>query len=106
MTTPVIRRIFLLEYADRFNMNKAHNEKAEILKALGHPVRYCIVEGLLAGEQNVAKMVNCTGVPQPTVSQHLNILKAAGILEAHRIGNQMLYSVCSKEARKIVKALS
>lgn len=87
-------------------MNKAHKEKAEILKALGHPIRYCIVEGLLAGEQNVAKMVNCTGVPQPTVSQHLNILKAAGVLEGHRNGNQMLYSVCSKEAKKIVMALS
>jgi DNA-binding transcriptional ArsR family regulator len=87
-------------------MNQAHLKKAEILKALGHPVRYCIVEGLLAGEQNVAKMVDCTGVPQPTVSQHLNILKAAGILEGHREGNQMLYSVCSKEARKIIMALS
>jgi len=87
-------------------MNQGHIKKAEILKALGHPVRYCIVEGLLAGEQNVAKMVDCTGVPQPTVSQHLNILKAAGILEGHREGNQMLYSVCSKEARKIIMALS
>jgi ArsR family transcriptional regulator len=86
-------------------MNKEHTEKAEILKALGHPVRYCIVEGLLNGEQNVAKMVVCTGVPQPTVSQHLNILKAAGILEGHREGNQILYSVCSKDAKKIIKAL-
>ena len=87
-------------------MKTAHRRKAEILKALGHPVRYCIVEGLLSGEQNVAKMVECTGVPQPTVSQHLNILKAAGILKGHREGNQMLYSVCSEEARKIIKALA
>lgn len=87
-------------------MNKAHITKAEILKALGHPVRYCIVEGLFAGEQNVAKMVDCTGVPQPTVSQHLNILKAAGVLEGHRDGNQILYSVCNKDVRKIIMAMS
>jgi DNA-binding transcriptional ArsR family regulator len=86
-------------------MNKHHVEKAELLKALGHPVRYCIVEGLLGGEQNVAKMVDCTGVPQPTVSQHLNILKAAGIIIGHRDGNQMLYSVVSGQARKVIGAL-
>ena len=83
-------------------MNQNHKYKAEIFKALGHPVRYCIVEGLVSGEQNVAKMVDCTGVPQPTVSQHLNILKAAGIIVGHREGNQMLYSVCNDVARKLV----
>ena len=86
-------------------MNDGHRQKAEILKALGHPIRYCIVEGLLGGDQNVATMVHCTNVPQPTVSQHLNILKAAGILEAERVGNQMRYSVCCAEARRIVQAL-
>jgi DNA-binding transcriptional ArsR family regulator len=86
-------------------MNNAHKRKAELMKALGHPIRYCIVEGLLAGERNVATMVECAGVPQPTVSQHLNILKAAGILTCEREGNQILYSVSSDEAKKIVKAL-
>jgi ArsR family transcriptional regulator len=86
-------------------MNAAHRHKAGILKALGHPIRYCIVEGLLSGEQNVATMVDCLAVPQPTVSQHLNILKAAGIIEGERIGNQVRYSVCSLEARKVAVAL-
>ena len=86
-------------------MNDMHKKKAELLKALGHPIRFCIVEGLSLGEQNVAAMVECTKVPQPTVSQHLNILKAAGIIQGHREGNQMLYSVCSNEARKIVLSL-
>jgi ArsR family transcriptional regulator len=86
-------------------MNASHRKKAEILKALGHPIRFCIVEGLISGEQNVATMVNCTGVPQPTVSQHLNILKAAGIIEGVRDGNQINYSVVSKEAQLIVKTL-
>jgi DNA-binding transcriptional ArsR family regulator len=43
---------------------------------------------------------------QPTVSQHLNISKSAGILEGHRDGNQMFYSVCNKEAIKVIMALS
>ena len=86
-------------------MKPAHKQKAEILKALGHPIRYCIVEGLLSGERNVATLVNCMGVPQPTVSQHLHILKAAGILEGHRIGNEVHYSVCNPEVVKIISAL-
>jgi len=86
-------------------MNKIHKQKADLLKALGHPIRYCIVEGLVSGERNVAAMVDCTGVPQPTVSQHLNILKAAGILEGMRCGNQVHYSVVDPEAKKIVLAL-
>jgi ArsR family transcriptional regulator len=87
-------------------MNDAHKHKAEILKSLGHPIRFCIVEGLLGGEQNVATMVDCLGVPQPTVSQHLNILKAAGIIEGVRDGNQIHYSVICPEAKRIVLALA
>jgi ArsR family transcriptional regulator len=86
-------------------MNKQHQIKSEILKALGHPIRFCIVDGLMAGEKNVACMVDCLSVPQPTVSQHLNILKAAGIIEGKRDGNQILYTVCSAQARKIIEAL-
>jgi ArsR family transcriptional regulator len=97
--------ILIFEYGDNDAMNVAHKHKAEILKALGHPIRFCIVEGLVSGGQNVATMVECIGVPQPTVSQHLNILKAAGIIEGERVGNQVHYSVCSAEARKIVHAL-
>jgi ArsR family transcriptional regulator len=86
-------------------MKETHRQKAEILKALGHPIRYCIVEGLLSGEKNVAGLVDCLKVPQPTVSQHLHILKAAGILEGNRTGNQMHYSVLNPDVRKIINAL-
>jgi DNA-binding transcriptional ArsR family regulator len=86
-------------------MKSKHKKNAEILKALGHPIRFCIVEGLLTGGQNVATLVDCLGVPQPTVSQHLRILRAAGILEGRRMGNEMHYSVCNPEAKKIVLAL-
>ncbi|MFH0919159.1 MAG: metalloregulator ArsR/SmtB family transcription factor [Fibrobacterota bacterium] len=86
-------------------MKKEHVAKASLLKALGHPLRFCIVEGLLSGGRNVATMVDCTGVPQPTVSQHLNILRSSGILKGTRAGNQMNYAVCSQAARKIISAL-
>ncbi|MFL0198890.1 ArsR/SmtB family transcription factor, partial [Clostridium sp. WILCCON 0269] len=63
------------------NFNK-YNEIAEILKVLAHPVRICIVKGLLDnGECNVSHMQNCLNVPQSTISQHLQKLRAAGIIE-------------------------
>lgn len=86
-------------------MNESHEKKAGILKALGHPIRYCIVEGLVSGEQIVGSMVACTGVPQPTVSQHLNVLKAAGVIECRREGNKVYYDVCDPMVREIVKLL-
>jgi DNA-binding transcriptional ArsR family regulator len=86
-------------------MNESHKIKAQLLKALGHPIRYCIVEGLLNGEQNVLTMTHCVGVPQPTVSQHLNILKAAGIINGERCGNSISYSVCNDEVREIIRLL-
>jgi len=84
-------------------MNESHQKKAELLKALGHPIRYCIVEGLLQGQQNVLTMTHCVGVPQPTVSQHISILKSAGIIKGERNGNSISYSVCNKEVAEIIK---
>ncbi len=86
-------------------MKKEHESKAALIKALAHPIRFCIVEGLITGERNVAEMVDCIGVPQPTVSQHLNILKSAGVIVSHRDGNQIFYSVVSEDAVKLVEAL-
>lgn len=82
-----------------------YRQNAEILKALGHPIRLCIVTGLLSGQRNVSEMVECTGIAQPTISQHINVLKAAGIIEGVREGNQILYSVVNKTAEGVVKNL-
>jgi len=86
-------------------MIASHRHIAKILKAIGHPVRYCIVENLVNGEHKVNDMVDCLSVAQPTVSQHLRILKAAGIITSTRAGNEMHYSVCSPEVIKIINSL-
>ena len=58
-------------------------QKSELLKALAHPTRLCIVKGLIEKESNVANIQECLGLPQSTVSQHLFKLKAAGIIKAN-----------------------
>lgn len=82
------------------------NEKSQVLKALGHPIRLCIVKGLLEqGENNVSYMQYCLDVPQSTLSQHLAKLKAAGIIDCERKGTEVYYKVANEEAIKIIKSI-
>lgn len=77
---------------------------AEIFKALSSTVRLKIVLGLIEkNECNVNKMTQGLGIPQPNVSQHLTVLKNAGIIEGYRKGNQICYKVVNEFAIKIAK---
>jgi DNA-binding transcriptional ArsR family regulator len=86
-------------------MNALHKSYADLLKAMGHPIRFCILEGLMGGARNVAAIADCVHAPQPTVSQHLNILKAARIICSERIGSHIQYAVCSSDARNVLSVL-
>jgi ArsR family transcriptional regulator len=78
------------------NNFKTYNDTAELLKVLAHPVRLCIVKGLLEkGECNVTHMQDCLELPQSTISQHLQKLRSAGILEGVRNGLEINYRICN-----------
>ncbi|MDD3174309.1 MAG: metalloregulator ArsR/SmtB family transcription factor [Herbinix sp.] len=88
------------------NNYKKYNDTAEILKTLAHPVRLCIIKGLLEqGECNVTHMQSCLGTPQSTISQHLQKLRMAGIIEGRRNGLEIYYSVCDDKVKAVIKAL-
>lgn len=79
---------------------------AEIFKALAHPIRLKIVCGLMKKDEcNVSLMVEKLGVAQPTVSQHLNILKNAGIITGYKKGTQICYKITSEKTKKIISAM-
>ena len=83
-----------------------YNEIAEILKALAHPVRLCIVRGLIAkGGCNVCHMHECLGMPQSTTSQHLQKLRSAGIISGQRKGLEVTYQVCDQRVIKLIEIL-
>lgn len=87
--------------------SEQYEDMAEILKALGHPVRLCIVSSLIQRDNpcNVTTMQNCLNIPQSTVSQHLSKLKAAGIIEGKRDGLEINYCVVNETVIKIINAL-
>jgi len=83
-----------------------YTELAEMLKALAHPVRLCIVKGLIAkGECNVTHMQACLDVPQSTVSQHLQKLKSANIIIGIRSGLEISYRICDQRVVQLVNIL-
>jgi ArsR family transcriptional regulator len=85
-------------------------ERAIVFKALGHPARLAVVERLARGEccvcvlMELEELRNLSG---PTVSQHLLVLKSAGILADEKRGKKVFYrllmpcvaniSICVKE---------
>jgi len=81
------------------------NQKSELLKALAHPTRLCIVKGLIEKESNVTNIQECLDLPQSTISQHLFRLKAAGIIKGERNGLEISYQVINDDIRKIIKIL-
>lgn len=83
-----------------------YTELAEILKTLAHPVRLCIVKGLIEkGECNVTHMQSCLDIPQSTVSQHLQKLKSGNIITGVRRGLEINYSICDKRVIQLVNTL-
>lgn len=85
------------------NQFKAYMETAEILKALAHPVRLCIVKGLLEKREcNVTYMQECLSLPQSTVSQHLQKLRAMGIVETRRNGLEVNYTVADARIEQLI----
>ncbi len=82
-----------------------YSEKAELLKVLAHPVRLCIVKGLMKQECNVTHMQECLELPQSTVSQHLSVLRSRGIIKGTRIGLEVKYSIANEEVKKLIDLL-
>lgn len=83
-----------------------YRDAAEFLKVLSHPVRLCIVKGLLeSGSCNVSHMQWCLELPQSTISQHLQKLRAAGLVKGERNGLEISYSIADMRISALIKAL-
>jgi len=82
-----------------------YEKESQVLKALGHPVRLRMVEGLLKNECNVNKIVQALNLPQSTVSQHLGILKSNGIVDMRKEGVKTCYRVRRSKIAQLIRVL-
>jgi DNA-binding transcriptional ArsR family regulator len=69
----------------------AYRDPADPLEALGDATRRAIVEGLRDGERTVGDLAADLPVSRPAVSQHLGVLKAAGLVLERPQGTRRYY---------------
>ena len=65
--------------------------EAEIFRALADPTRRAVYERLTAGEMSVSELRSGMSVSQPAVSQHLAVLRGAGLVSERRAGRNAYY---------------
>ena len=76
----------------------------DLLRALSAPVRIAIVVQLCESSRCVHELVDSLDLPQPLVSQHLRILKAAGVVAGERAGREVHYHLVDRHLADIVVA--
>lgn len=89
--------------ADRALPDRATLDSAgDLLRALAAPVRIAIVLQLREGPQCVHELVGNLEVAQPLISQHLRVLKSAGVVTGTRSGREVMYSLVDEHLAHIV----
>ena len=77
--------------------NERMASTARLLKILAHPVRLQILKKLMQGQKCVNDIHEFLGIAQPGTSQHLSILKKAGILACRKNGTTRCYHLVDRE---------
>ena len=65
--------------------------KADLFRSLGHPVRVGVLEMLVEGDQPVSRLLSETRLEPSSLSQHLAVMKRAGVVTSTRAGNAVTY---------------
>ncbi len=84
--------------------------KAELFKTLGHPARIRILELLAVRDRSVSELLPEIGIESSNLSQQLGVLRRAGVVDARKDGNSVIYSIASPDIAEMLavarKALS
>jgi ArsR family transcriptional regulator len=80
--------------------DRIYEMQACICKAFAHPSRLRMLDLLSRREFTVSELRQNLNTTIPNVSQHLAILKNAGVVKARREGKQIFYSLAIREVKK------
>jgi ArsR family transcriptional regulator len=79
---------------------------AELFGVLSTPIRLRIIGALCGGEEkNVSQLLQEIEVSQPNMSQQLNVLYRAGVVDKRRDGAQMYYRIADETVVRVCKAV-
>jgi DNA-binding transcriptional ArsR family regulator len=82
---------------------------ATVARALSDPKRLCVLETLATGERSVGELSRDVGCQVPNMSQHLAVLRSAGIVTARREGQTVFYRLADPrvlDAYRLMQNLS
>jgi len=82
---------------------------AAVGRALADPKRLCVLESLASGELSVSDLSSRVGCQIPNMSQHLAVLRSAGLVTTRRSGNTIYYRLADTrvlEAYQLIQALA
>ncbi len=78
-------------------MDEIYSLQADVLKTLASPRRLEILHRLAEGPCEVGRLAEELGLSQPNVSQHLAVLRSAGVVEAERDGREVRYRLADDD---------
>ncbi len=78
---------------------------SQLLKALSHPSRLVIMGNLLEGPKTVGQLADCCNGTQPQVSHFLTRMKFEGLVQSHREGKHVVYSVADRRLVSLIKVI-
>jgi DNA-binding transcriptional ArsR family regulator len=79
-----------------------YQAKADFFKTLGHPARIRVLELLSERERAVGEMLPEVGVEATNLSQHLAVLRRAGLVSFRRDGSTVYYSLTSPQVAELL----
>ncbi len=85
------------------DISSEDRELAAAFKALGHPVRIALVRRILSGNPCVSELHECVGQSQPSISQHLGVLRDRGLIVPERDGNRTCYRPSDERLGELLK---
>lgn len=83
-----------------------HKEMSDLLRLLANPTRLRIVDALMGGVKCVSDLEDLLALRQPNISQHVAVLRNAGIVDCYVDGKQRCYFLRDARLPALLDALS
>jgi DNA-binding transcriptional ArsR family regulator len=78
----------------------------DVYQAIADPTRRHILELLAESERPVKELIGAFRVSQPAISQHLKVLRDAGLVRTRRQGTQICYSLTPSAVRELQRVVA
>lgn len=86
-------------------MQEQADQAARLMQACSHPARLMLLCQLSQAELNVTQLESLLNLRQPSLSQHLGVLRRRGLIQARRAGQQVFYRLASSQAQAIIQCI-